>query len=257
MEELYRRLGLPLAGHVGARVPKQTFYEQAEFGAAERRLFMEHVEQVTWQYTIKPENTRIQAFVDGLQEYKEIVVLQVQLKSPKQVRRVAELVHRSIPYPLLLLLVDPARAEPDPWRLAFSVAPKRVSQTDRAAMVVEEVLLTEWMELTEPTTIQRAFLDSLALRNLPQRHLLALYMSLVDRFVALECAAVTESYQVRSGSEERQGRREQLAAVHTLMKEIGACRATLKKEPQFNRQVELSMRIKRLEAQLQQLRSGL
>lgn len=55
-----------------------------------------------------------------------------------------------------------------------------------------------------------------------------------------------------SESSDQTNRRTALAECHRLENEIAALKATLKKEFQFNRQVELNVKTKALEKQLQE-----
>ena len=47
-------------------------------------------------------------------------------------------------------------------------------------------------------SVQREFLDSLALSQLPKIHLFALYSELVDRVIALEAARLTGAYTLKN-----------------------------------------------------------
>lgn len=135
-----------------------------------------------------------------------------------------------------------------------------------AAIIVEEFRHADWLELEDPSeltdgdagvSVQRAFLDSLALPQLPTNHQFALYSALVDRVIALEAARLTGAYTLKSDAERRAERRQRLSECRAIEGQITDLRAILKKEGQFNRQVELNTKIKRLESELSRLASGL
>ena len=109
--------------------------------------------------------------------------------------------------------------------------------------------------MTAPTSVQKAFLASLPLADLPHTHFYALYSALVDRVIALDCARLTGQYCVEASAKKRDDRRERLAACHELEVQIAELKVAIKKEPQFNRQVELNTHIKQLEKRLRQAAS--
>ena len=134
---------------------------------------------------------------------------------------------------------------------ALSVAHKRFSQAEKEAIVAEDFLTTDWIDLATPTIVQRAFLDSLAMANLPQTHFFALYSGFVDRLIALDCARLTGKYCLEPARRTMKARRERLAACHGLEVQIAEHKAAIQSETQFNRKVALNTKIKRLEQKLQ------
>ena len=74
---------------------------------------------------------------------------------------------------------------------------------------------------------------------------------MVDRLIALDCARLTGEYRVETAAEKLEHRRQRLARCHELELQIGECKSAIKKETQFNRQVEINTKIKELKKQLQ------
>jgi hypothetical protein len=66
----------------------------------------------------------------------------------------------------------------------------------------------------------------------------------------VECARLSGEYRLESAAAKLQNRRKQLSACHKLEVRISEHKAAIKKEVQFNRQVELNTKIKELEKQL-------
>ena len=141
--------------------------------------------------------------------------------------------------------------------MALSVAPKRFSQSEKGAIVVEEFFTTGWIDLTSPTVPEQAFLNSLDISSLPHIHFLAFYSALLDRFIALDCASLTGKYQLNNKATNQEARRQCLTTCHELEGRIDKLRKNLRREAQFNRKVELNTKIKQLEQQLQQESSSL
>lgn len=243
IDVLYDMMAIPEACHLGKRVFKRLFHENAELSATDKRAFQEDIDTIIWQYTLKPNTIPIQAYEDDQREYQEVALLQVDLKTQKRIGRIAEVMHRAIPYPLIIVFAFGTTC-------AISLAHKRFSQSEKGAIVAEEFIITNWIDLSAPTPVQQAFLGSLAISTLPYTHFFALYSALMDRLIAVECARLSGEYRLESAAAKLQNRREQLAVCHELEVRIAEYKAAIKKETQFNRQVELNTQIKQLEQRL-------
>ena len=244
IDTLYGKMAIPDACYLGKRVFKKLFHEHAVLGVTDKKAFREDIDTVTWQYTFKPSTIPIQPYEDSEREYHEVAFLQVDLKTLRRTNRIAEVIHRAIPYPLVVVFAFEASC-------ALSLAHKRFSQAEKGAIVAEEFLTTGWISLANPAPVQQAFLDSLAMRDLPHTHFFSLYSALVDRVIALDCARLTGEYRLETAAERREQRRNHLARCHELEVEIAEHKAAVKAETQFNRQVDLNTKIKALERELQ------
>src|SRR5690606_36586974 len=98
-------LALPAESRVDQRVPKTLLVEHGAPTAADKRLTREAVEEIHWLAALKPNTIGVSAYRDELREYLEIAVLVLTLRGlerkPTQALRLAELLHRAVPYPLL------------------------------------------------------------------------------------------------------------------------------------------------------------
>jgi len=250
IETLYKRMAIPDACHLGKRVFKKLFHENAKLSATDKKAFREDIDVITWQYTLKPSTIPIQAYEDNQREYHEVAILQVDLKMINRTSRIAEVIHRAIPYPLVVVFSYRTS-------YALSLAHKRFSQAEKGAIVAEDFIITGWIDLSALTPVQQAFLDSLAMSNLPHTHFFALYSALTERLVALNCARLTGEYRLESSVAKRRGRQDRLAACHEFENQIAEYKVAIKKETQFNRQVELNMKMKEREKQLQTITAEL
>lgn len=236
-------LALPADARVEQRVPKKLLLEQGAPTAADKRLIQNGIDELTWLAALKPTNIGVPAYRDNVREYLEIAVIAAGLRESAKPLRLAQLLHRAIPYPTMLVT---ARAE----SVSVSLAHKRWSQSEGGAVVVEDMRSTVPFRPDAPSECEAAFLASLALSGLQVRDMFALYQRWLDRVTALDAATVTGEFALPESAERATARREALAAYNQLKQEIGKLRAQAKKEKQMNRQVELNLAIKRLEAEL-------
>ena len=156
--------------------------------------------------------------------------------------RLIELIHRAIPYPVVLVTEHRGA-------LTLSLAHKRWSQGEVGKVVIEDV---RQVTLTpdSPSAEETSFLASLAASRLPARDLFALYDGLLERVAALEAARITGVFVPPESPDHASALRDGLDAHARLQHDLAVLRAQAKKEKQFNRRVELNLEIKRLAAKL-------
>ncbi|MGA8642492.1 DUF4391 domain-containing protein [Candidatus Binatus sp.] len=236
-------LALPADTRVERRVPKKLLLEQGAPTASDKRQIQDGIEDVEWVAALKPNNIGVPAFRDAVREYLEISVLTVTLRDQAKSPRLTELIHRAIPYPVVLVSVQ-ADSQ------SLSLAHKRWSQGEAGAVVIEEVRRTCPMPQTLPAPIDAAFLASIALSGIRARDLFELYQRWIDLVIALEAASITGVFATPESAERATARREALAAHARLRHDIAAIRAQAARETQMNRRVDLNLAIKRLETEL-------
>jgi len=127
-------LGIPPSALVEQRVPKKLFLEHGAPTAADKRQIQDGIEEIIWVAALKPTNIGIPAFQDAEREYLEIAVLTVELRPAAKSARLIELIHRAIPYPLVL-------ATGQSGSVSLSLAHKRWSQGETGKVVIEDVRL--------------------------------------------------------------------------------------------------------------------
>jgi hypothetical protein len=123
-------LALPPDARVYKRVPKKLLTEQGAPTAADKRQIQDGIEELLWVAALKPTNIAVPAFRDDVREYLEIAVLAVTLRSAAKPSRLIELIHRAIPYPLVLVTEHRDAVN-------LSLAHKRWSQGEAGKVVIE------------------------------------------------------------------------------------------------------------------------
>lgn len=232
-DRLISALDLPADSRVDQRVPKRLLLEHGAPTAADKRLITDGIEEFHWIATLKPATVGVPVFRESAREYLEIAVLSVDLRSGAKAGRLVELIHRAVPYPVLLIA---SQGE----RLTLSVVHKRWSQGEAEATVLDGDLVVAEVPSEGPGL---AFLDSLAIGKQPRTNLFVLYQGWLERLVALLAARVTGVFALGGAPD----RWEVLREIERLDAEGARLRAAGAKERQMARQVELNLDLKRVE----------
>jgi hypothetical protein len=242
LPSLIAALGLPEGAAVKQRIPKKMLLETGAPTAADKRTLADGIDDIQWLAALKPVTVGIPAYHDELREYLEIAVLSLTLRPEARAGRIAELVHRAIPYPVLLIAHSEAG-------VGLSLAHKRWAHNEAGKTVLDGDVLEASLYPPARPELTRQFVDALALDKQPRLSLHALYQGWMDSVVALQTACVTGVFAVPSSREHAAARHQALREVNRLRADIARLKALAAKEKQMARQVELNLEIKRLEGE--------
>ncbi len=248
--DMIAALDMPPSARVDQRVPKKLLVENGAPTAADKRKINEGIEEVFWLAALKPTTIGVAEFRDGTREYLEIAVLRAVLRATAQTARLAELIHRAVPYPLLLIATQGDA-------LTISLAHKRRSQGEAGATVLDGALVVADPAAAAGVGVGAAFVSEIAVARQPRADLFALYQGWMDTVVALLAAQVTGTFKVASSPEMAVARRAALVECERLEAQLAKLRAAASKERQVARQVELNLEIKRAQAEHSAARANL
>lgn len=154
-----RSLALPPQVFINQRVPKKHLLDLAAVNSADKKAITEGIEEIVWVAVLKPHTVGVPAYEDAERQYLEIAVLTLELREGAKVARLRELVHRAIPYPLVLLTKNLNN-------VVISLCELRHAQNEAGKTVLDGELL-----VADPTPI----LDTLALNQQSLANLATLY----------------------------------------------------------------------------------
>ena len=258
-QDIVLALGLPDGCRVDQRVPKKLLLENGAPTAADKRLINDGIEEIQWVAALKPNTIGVSDYRDDLREYLEIAVLTVTLRGssdkgqakPTNAVRITELVHRAVPYPVLLLLKSGQS-------VTLSLAHKRWSQGEAGKTVLDGGVVSVVLPDDAPSEAAlSAFTQALSLTSQPQTTLFGLYQGWIDSVQALLAASLTGSFKIAASPEQAAARRQALLECERLELEATRLRTQAAKEKQLARQVELNLALKRVQAELATARQQL
>ncbi len=268
--QLLAALALPDSCRVDQRVPKKMLIENGVATSDDKRLLNDAIEEIQWIAALKPTTVGVPAYRDEEREYLEVAVLSIATRSkhaavdgegaaattnttttsakPVNTTRLAELVHRAVPYPLLLLLATPQG-------VVLSMAHKRWAQNEVGKVVLDGEVAT--VVAAGNLTPSHPFMHSLALARQPQATLMALYQGWLDCLTALQAARYTGTFKAADDPTQAAARRAALRECQRLELEAARLRAQASKEKQMAKQVDLNLALKRVQAGLTAAREQL
>lgn len=192
----------------GRVIPKSRIYEAAKLPRAMQAKFVEQVARMEWTHVLRADRLNLPASPD----VEEIAVITVDLHTPEVDLGVLAAIEKAIPRPLIFELRYSGRAR-------MAAAWKRPSQAEAGKWATAPHAFTTWQAANVP----RAPLP-------PSLDLAALYARLLDPLLPPK-QALDEPIAARVARAEEAAR---------IDREISRLEASLKREKQFNRKVELN-----------------
>ena len=241
----YTYLKIPDKCMLDKTVYKKYFYENAKFSVTDKKWFTKDINKIRWKYTLKPGSTLIFAVKEEDYHYDEIAVIEFELDDDQHVDRLADIIHRTIPYPLMIVF----RGEE--W-IRFSIADKRFNKADDQAATINEVWITDRINEQLQDSVDREFVEQLSYERQPRLNLKVFYKGWIDAFIAYQVSRVTGEFDMLDEQAKKQKRIEALKEYRVMEEEVAYLRSKLKKEEAFNEKVKLNVDIKKLEKQLKQ-----
>ena len=232
-------LALPAGAHVDRRVPKTLLIDHGAATAADKRRIRDGVEAIRWLAVLKPTTVGVAEYRDAVREYLEIAVLTLTLRARVRTERLTELVHRAVPYPVLLFTGQGAT-------VGVSLAHKRWSQAEAGKTVLDGGIISTLLGSDGGDELTDAFVCALALRSQPRATLRALYQGWVDAVQALNAAHVTGEFAMPGSAAAAARRATAIDAHRSLDARIAKLLAEAHRESQLAKRVAMNLELAEL-----------
>ena len=211
----------PKAASFGKVLPKTKIYKHAKAGAKLKKLFVDQVDLIVWQYKLAPETINLGA----TKSIPEIQIFQIKLRGAGLNEDVLRAIDRAIAFPIIFELTRAGK------RKAIA-SYKRPSETDRSKWVVSEYFGTEWE------------VEGGLRQPLPSAlNLGALYDKLLGALIP-----------TKYGTKEPIAKRvERMEAIRAKQREAGRIKARIVREKQFNKRVAINAELRDVTKELKRL----
>ncbi len=214
-------LGLPERTEFNKRIPKQKFYENMEVSPALKRVFVEQIRIIYWRNKLATTTMNIAAG----ETVTEIEVFEIRLQEGQLEESVLRQIDREIPYHILFLLTYEGKEQA--W-----IGYKEAAASGSNSFKVSRYYHTEWM----PENSLQLSIDGLNLD--------AVYAGLV-RQIAGDSLSSTQGETLQESVARDEAKQQ-------LLKQIASLETKIRKEKQFNRQIELNEKLKKLKRKLEE-----
>ena len=270
---LVQALALPASAYVGQRIAKSLLMKQIAnlpgSTATDKRLATNLLAELHWLAALKPSTCGLAAWQTYTHDYLEIAVLHAVLRidpcttssrQTSQTTRLLELIHRTIPYPVVLVLTY-ANGSADNSAEQLSLAHKRLSLGKGSAMVIEQLTTTKIIAVSAYSDWAKGqFVQYIAFNNpssasLPNLH--ARYNDWLSAVDALAASEHTGQFTVSPNAKAAASRRSAMQKHAELGQQLARARAQARKASQLAQRAAIHLTIVDLMTQRQALLGSL
>ena len=215
-------LGLPKTTEFNKRIPKQKFYEKMAVTPAIKKVFAEQIKTIYWRNKIATTTVNLAAG----EKVTELQVFEIMLNQPSLDEAALLLIDRTLPYHVLFALTHNNKQK-------ACIAYKEATASGGYAFKVLKYYYTDWLPA------EKMQLDFAG------QSLDTVYENYVRQIAGSEIESNTAGdLQQDVACSERK---------RLLQKQIDDLLAKIRKEKQFNRQVEMNAEVKKLQKELEAL----
>lgn len=232
------------------KIDKKMFFNQMNFATKEKQQITTWIDRVVMAYILAPQNINIHPYVDEEKKYENMSFIDISLKKEltiKQVQGLAEMLHEALPNPTVLCFEYNGK-------LLLCTALKRINKNNIQKGVVEELLLSSWLNLEDMNDPTEQFMKKIHFSSVS---FITFYELYIDFHYGLQLLEVAEK-----NGEFIPYEKAELKAVQTLIKKISGLegeiehyRRLMKKESQFNKKVEYNVKIQALRKERETLKN--
>ena len=237
-------------------VAKKHVFEAADLKQKDKKIFTDIVKQIKWCYNFTEDNIRVNQYVDEIRRYDEVEVININLKydnvhkigigkfkEDDKIDRLADIVMRFIPYPLILTV----QYENE---LKFYAAHIRESKADYDKIVIDgEIISTNWMDIDNLSEIEDDFISKIQFENLDRRDFYRFYNTYFEAIVQHD-GAITAGGTVNLPVEDIERIYGEISLLDDKIKEI---EKEIDLESNFNRKMELNIEAHKYKVEKEQL----
>ena len=207
---------LPNKCRVDKNIPKEIIYKNAEADEKFKRIFIENVEKIRYEYALTNENTNIEKYIKDNERYDEIHFIRIVLREKGKENTISKLFHQLIPKGTVLILEFNEE-------ILISIASKKINGN---RISIEEVYNTNWLNKNNEK------LKEFNYENFNSTNMKTFYESIIEKVRIINLSKNSESIE-----------KENLDLIENLNKEIEELKSLRKKEKQTNRMVEIQSKL--------------
>lgn len=213
---------LPESTKFERRIPKQKFYAHLSITPALKRVFTEQIDTIIWRNKLSAQTLNV---ARG-ERLEELEVFLIRLRQRSLDNSVLKLIDREVPYHILFLLEFEREFQA---RIGY-----KESGGGRAAFKVDAYYQTDWLPWDKlPLSLSGLNLD-------------AVYENFVRQVAGDKLSAGVAAEDIKEAVERDRQRQ-------SLLKQIAALENKVRREKQFNKQVELNAELRKLKQELEDI----
>jgi len=246
MNNFYEKLNIPDSCIVDNTVFKKAFLDNAELLSSDKKIINEHIKKVVWKYCLKPNTINIQAYKSEERDYLEIEIIEIQLNEISKTKRIAEIVMRSIPYPILLVLSNGSKIQ-------LVTGDMRKNLSDGSKVTVEDFTYSDWIDLKELNEFSNQLFTNLNIKNLSYTNFYETYKDITNKINVYNMSKAKGEILVNKNNLSDSDIRKIYDEIKVIDLKIESLQKQTKKNSPISEKVEISVQLGKLKKRKEKL----
>ena len=245
MTWIQQTLKYPEKCYFNQKLPKKQVYENAGLNTRDKNIFTKNVEEMTLAFYLNTETLNIPPYTDQTRRYTEIAIFEIQLRETTKLNRIADIILRFVPYPILIIF------EINEY-VKFYASHIREHGSDSSKITLDEengMIHTDWIKARKPDTITQKLIQDLQLENLNNMNFYEFYKDIYNAIIVYNGSRLKGEQTLLSPKEIKK----RLDVIRKLKYEILVDKKQISEETNFNEQVKLNMKIKELNDKIEEI----
>lgn len=235
------------------KLDKKMFYDYADLNKKEKDVITKYIDRIELAYLLTPSTINIQPFISEDTHYEGVMFITVRLRekaTEKQVAIVEEVVHGALPNPVVIVFHLNEN-------LLVSTCMKRLNKVDKSSVVLGDIHRTSWLNLENDTQIQNQFIKTIHVSNLNFNNFYVFYKEIDLAVEAAQNAETIGGFHIVRDHQKHEQQQKIIQQIKDLELEVIKLKSAIKKETQFNKKVELNVKIQQIKKRTDQLKKEL
>jgi ribosomal protein S10 len=237
--ELYGYMNIREECRLDKTIFKKMFYENAVMNSSDKETFKNNIDKITLKYSLKEEALNIPKFNDEELNYDEIEIIEVNLIDDSKYSKVCEIIQKTIPYPIVLVLTFNEK-------ILINTAYKRINKNASEKNTVEKHVYSRWIDLDYMNDNEQEFMKSIDINRLSFSDMYKLYDSFVQKIDILNLSEISGDFNKLEQWDIEEIEKLQNQIINIDM-QLDKFNTGIKNEEQFNKRLDMNIKIKKLE----------
>ena len=243
MNRFYEKLNLPNKCLIDSKIDKKLILEYAELLSSDKKIITNDVKRIVLKYSLKPDTINILPYKSSDRDYLEIEIIEVHLNTVLRIKRIAEIIMRSIPYPIILVLKNDSKIQ-------LITGDIRKNLNDSSKIIIDDFVFTEWIDLNNLNQFDRKLFSDLNIDKMNLSNYYLLYKDITSKLDIYNfCKIKNEIVNISSNIDIR-GKYNRIKEINITIQSL---QKQINKESSMSERVEVSIQINKLKKEKENL----
>ncbi|MBD8070001.1 DUF4391 domain-containing protein [Bacillus sp. PS06] len=228
------------------------FYDFADINKKEKTAITKYIERMELTYLLTPTTINIQAFINEEYHYEGVMIVTAHLKdgiTETDIRVLEEVIHRALPHPVVITFSLQNK-------ILLSTCMKRLNKVNKTNVVLGTIHQTNWIDGEMSNSVVTPFLQSLQLIHLSFINFYEFYKDIDMAVEAFQNTDTIGAFKIIKEDEEREEQKSLIHQIQETEQSIARIKTAIKKETQFNKKVELNIKVQELTRDMENLKNN-